>query len=289
MNRLACLVVTAACAWLAAGAAVAQPPVWVVHRGQATVVLFGSVHILPPGLDWEPPSLRAALARANDLWFEIPLDPASSATASRLAVAQGLQAKGASLSAELSPKGRARLVRVAKSAGVSVQSVEQLRPWLAEITLSLAVYAQAHAAADQGVERQIDQLTPQSVPRRALETTEQQIGYLSQAPITDQVASLEETLGELDDGPASYERVVTVWMAGDAKGLMREALQPMIKAAPGEYRSLVVARNERWVDQIVQRLDGTGEAVMVVGVGHLVGPDGVPALLRAKGISVEGP
>jgi hypothetical protein len=247
------------------------------------------VHILPPGLDWEPPALRAALARANDLWFEIPLDPASSATASRLAVAQGLQAKGASLSAELSPKGRARLVRVAKSAGVSVQSVEQLRPWLAEITLSLAVYAQAHAAADQGVERQIDQLTPQSVPRRALETTEQQIGYLSEAPMPDQVASLEETLGELDDGPASYERVVTVWMAGDAKGLMREALQPMIKAAPGEYRSLVVERNRRWVDQIAQRLDGTGEAVMVVGVGHLVGPDGVPALLRAKGISVEGP
>jgi uncharacterized protein len=289
MNRLACLVVTAACAWLVAGAAAARPPVWVVHGSQATVVLFGSVHILPPGLDWEPPALKTTLANANDLWFEIPLDPASSATASRLAVAQGLQAKGENLSAELSPKGRARLIRVAKSAGVNVESIEQLRPWLAEITLSLAVYAQAHAAADQGVERQIDQLTPQTVPRRALETTEQQIGYLSQAPMTDQVASLEETLGELDDGPASYERVVTVWMAGDAKGLTREALQPMIKAAPGEYRSLVVERNRRWVDQIVQRLGGTGEAVMVVGVGHLVGPDSVPALLRARGISVEGP
>jgi uncharacterized protein YbaP (TraB family) len=289
MNRLARLVITAACAWLAAGAAVAQPPVWVVHRGAATVVLFGSVHILPPGLDWEPPALKAALASASDLWFEIPLDPASSATASRLAVAQGMQGDGASLSAELSPKGRARLTRIARRAGVNVQSLDQLRPWLAEITLSLAVYAQAHAAADQGVERQIDQLTPQAIPRHAFETTEQQIGYLSQAPMTDQVASLEETLGELDGGPAGYERVVKVWMAGDAKGLVREALQPMIKAAPGEYRSLVVARNQRWVDQIVQRLGGTGEAVMVVGVGHLVGPDSVPALLRARGISVEGP
>jgi uncharacterized protein len=290
MNRLARLVITAFCAWgLAAGAAAAQPPVWVVHRGAATVVLFGSVHILPPGLDWEPPELKTALASANDLWFEIPLDPASSAIASRLALDHGLQGEGDRLSAELSPKGRARLIRIAKSTGVKLQSIEQLRPWLAEITLSLAVYAQAHAAADQGVERQIDQLTPQTIPRHALETTEQQIGYLSEAPMTDQVASLEETLGELDDGPASYERVVKVWMAGDAKGLVREALEPMIKAAPGEYRSLVVARNQRWVDQIVQRLGGTGEAVMVVGVGHLVGPDSVPALLRARGISVEGP
>jgi uncharacterized protein YbaP (TraB family) len=289
MHRLARLLVAGLSAWLVAGAAAAQPPVWVVRSGSASVVLFGSVHILPPGLDWEPPALTAALAKANDLWFEIPLDPASSATASRLALAQGLQPPGDSLSAELSPKARAHLARVARSAGVSLDSLERLRPWLAEITLSLAVYAQVHAAADQGVERQIDQLAPKSVPRRALETTEQQIDYLSEAPMADQVASLEETLGELDDGPASYERIVTVWMAGDAAGLTREALRPMMRAAPGEYRSLVVARNRRWVDQIVTRLAGTGEAVMVVGVGHLAGPDSVPALLRARGFSVEGP
>jgi len=40
---------------------------------------------------------------------------------------------------------------------------------------------------------------------------------------------------------------------------------------------------------ILKRLEGQGEAVMVVGVGHLVGPDSVPALLRARGIPVEGP
>ena len=63
----------------------------------------------------------------------------------------------------------------------------------------------------------------------------------------------------------------------------------MIKSAPGVYRSLVVARNRRWVDAIMDRLNGKGEAVMVVGVGHLVGPDSVPALLRARGVSVDGP
>jgi hypothetical protein len=289
MTRLVRLVIVGLCAWLASGTAAAQPPIWVVHRGQATVILFGSVHVLPPNLDWEPPALRSALTQASDLWFEIPLDPVSTATASRLAAEQGLQAPGATLSAELSPRGRARLARIAKRAGVSLDRIERFKPWLAEITLSLAVYAQAHAAADQGVERQIDAQTPAAVPRQALETTEQQIGYLSDAPLADQVASLEETLGELSTGTESYRTVVKVWMAGDARGLVREALRPMMRQAPGEYRSLVVARNRRWVDEIVERLNGTGEAVMVVGVGHLVGPDSVPALLRARGISVEGP
>jgi uncharacterized protein len=276
-------------AWLLASAAFAQPPVWVVHGPHATIFLFGSVHILPPGLDWEPPRLKRALATADDLWFEIPLDDASSLTATRLAALQGLQGPGESLSSQLSPASLARLARVAQGCGVNVDGLDHLRPWLAEITLSLAVYRQAGAVEEQGVERQIIQLAPPSVARRSFETAEQQIRFLSEAPMPDQIASLEETLGELDEGPASYERVVTVWMAGDAPGLVREALDPMIKSSPGVYRSLVVARNHRWVDQILTRLQGTGEAVMVVGVGHLVGPDSVPALLRAHGVLVDGP
>ena len=63
----------------------------------------------------------------------------------------------------------------------------------------------------------------------------------------------------------------------------------MIRDAPGIYRTLVVARNQRWIDPIIERLQGKGEAVMVVGVGHLVGPDSVPSLLRARGIRVDGP
>ena len=275
--------------WALAAQALAQPPVWVVHKGDATVILFGSVHILPHGLDWEPPKLKAALAQADDLWFEIPLDDASSLTATRLAIARGLQAPGGSLSAELSASGRTRLAKVAQSCGVNLPDLDKLRPWLAEITLSLAVYSKVGAGADDGVERQIAATAPPSVPRRAFETAAEQIGILSDASVTDQVASLEETLGELDAGPASYERIVTTWMAGDVRGLVHEALDPLIKTAPGEYRSLVVARNRRWVDTIVERLNGHGEAVIVVGVGHLVGPDSVPALLRARGISVDGP
>jgi uncharacterized protein YbaP (TraB family) len=289
MVRLTRLVIVSVGAWLVAGATAAAPPMWVVHRGQATVILFGSVHVLPPHLDWEPPALKSALAGASDLWFEIPLDPASADVASRLAYERGQQPAGVTLSDQLSPKGRARLARVAKRAGLSLDRLDRLRPWLAEISLSLAVYAEAHAAPNHGVEQQVDAITPPAVTRRALETTEQQISYLSDAPLADQIASLEETLGELGEGPESYEKVVGAWMAGDARGLVREALRPMMRQAPGEYRSLVVVRNQRWVEEIADRLNGTGEAVMVVGVGHLVGPDGVPALLRARGISVEGP
>jgi uncharacterized protein YbaP (TraB family) len=51
----------------------------------------------------------------------------------------------------------------------------------------------------------------------------------------------------------------------------------------------VVDRNRRWVRVMMARLSQPGVSVMVVGVGHLVGPDSVPAMLRARGVKVEGP
>ena len=65
----------AAALLLVSGAsALAEPPVWVVHGKNCDVTLFGSVHVLPSGVDWEPAALKAALDRADELWFEVPVD-----------------------------------------------------------------------------------------------------------------------------------------------------------------------------------------------------------------------
>ena len=59
--------------------------------------------------------------------------------------------------------------------------------------------------------------------------------------------------------------------------------------APRLYRRLVTNRNRAWVATIEGLLKGSEQALIVVGVGHLVGPDSVPAMLRRRGFAVEGP
>jgi hypothetical protein len=272
-----------------AGGASAEPPVWVVRSPTATIVLFGSVHLLPAGLDWEPAKLKAAIAEADDLWFEIPIDDASALSAQRIALARGLEPPGVRLRDQLPPADQARMFRIAAQCGVPIDGLDRLKPWLAEVTLSLAAYRQVGALREDGVERALSASAPAALKRRAFETPEEQIGFLAGAPLPDQVASLEETLGELEQGAASYERLVSAWMAGDPAAIEAEAVAPLKKEAPGVYRTLVVDRNRRWVKAIKQRLREPGVSVMVVGVGHLVGADGVPALLRGEGVSVEGP
>ena len=63
----------------------------------------------------------------------------------------------------------------------------------------------------------------------------------------------------------------------------------MRRASPELYRRVVVQRNSRWTETLIERLRGAGETVVVVGAAHLIGKDRVPAMLRKRGVAVEGP
>jgi uncharacterized protein YbaP (TraB family) len=274
---------------LAGGRALAQPPMWVAHGAHSTLFMFGSVHLLPLGLDWEPPALAAALATADEVWFELPIDQATDIEAARLAEARGALPPGDRLSALLTADQQARLSRVTRALGLAPEAIERMRPWLAEVTLSLASDEQSGAVASQGVEQQVQDSAPPDTERRALETARQQIGFLADTASADQIASLDETLHEIEERPHAYGQVVAEWMTGDLAGLDADALAPLRLASPAMYTRLITQRNRRWTAAIGRRLRRPGVTVVVVGMGHLLGPGGVPALLRADGVKVDGP
>lgn len=289
-SRLAPLAAgTLAALGLAGGRVDAQPPLWIAHGPRSTLVLFGSVHLLPAGLDWEPPALVAALAKADQLWFELPIDEATDMEAARLARARGALPAGERLSDLLTAAQAKRLSRVVEALRLAPDAVEHMRPWLAEVALSLAADRRAGALASEGVERQIEAFAPTRAAPRALESARQQIGFLAGPALADQVASLDETLHEMEDHPDSYRHLVTEWMAGDLTGLDAEALSPLRRASPSMYARLMTQRNQRWTRILARRLARPGYTVVIVGAGHLVGSGGVPSLLRARGVRVEGP
>lgn len=282
-SALAALVLLA---WTAPAAA--EPPVWTVRDADSTIVLFGSVHVLPAGLDWRPDALDAALAQADDLWFETPVDAESEAAAGRAAMANGFLPKGQSLSALLTPEGRARLTRVCGRLGVAPAGIDRLRPWFADVTIGVVALMNQGASVTTGVERTLADAAP-GARRRAFETPTEQIAFFADAPLADQLASLEDTLEQIDADPAYYDRLIDAWLAGDTRAIEELGLTPMKQVSLYLHDQLIVRRNRRWAETIAERMAGAGETVIVVGVGHLVGPDSVPALLRARGFTVEGP
>src|SRR5581483_3640738 len=104
-------------AWSAA--AWALPPVWIVKDKDSEILLFGSIHILPPGLDWQPPALVQALKRADDLWFELPIDAQSEAETAELAIQAGALPPADSLFRKLPAPDSALMAKVAQDYGIS--------------------------------------------------------------------------------------------------------------------------------------------------------------------------
>lgn len=269
--------------------AAAQPPVWVVKDADSEMVLFGSVHVLPPGLDWKPPALAAALKAADDLWFELPPGPDAEAESARLAGEKGVLPPGQSLFARLPPDDAARLVRVAEAYEADKTVLDRLEPWLAELALAGAAYRRAGAGIEAGVEKAVEAAAAPGAQRRAFETVAEQLAIFDEAPEAEQLASLRQTLREMEEDPDAFDKLVAAWAAGDIAWLDREALQPLKEAAPVLFRRLVEERNARWTETLAARLKGRGRTVVVVGMGHLIGEGGVPARLRALGYSVTGP
>ena len=140
-----------------------------------------------------------------------------------------------------------------------------------------------------GVEQALSAEAPPTAKRHAFETPAEQLAIFADTPMSEQLASLRETLKEMEAKPDEFGLLVHAWVSGDMVGLDREALEALRKASPDLFRRIVTERNDRWVKVLQARLKGHGRAVIVVGVGHLVGPGGLPARLRALGYSVQGP
>lgn len=274
--------------FLPAGAR-AEPPHWIVRDADSTMLIFGSVHSLPPGEDWRPAVLMRALGEADDLWFEAPLDATEEPGLSARVAALANLPSGETLSDRLPPATAQRLTRVAAQLGVYQAALERLRPWMAEITLVLASDMRSGGRPDLGVEQQIRAQVGPRVQRRTFETLGEQIEMLAGAAEDDQLASLTETLRTLEEDPGATRRISDHWRAGDMTELEADALAPLRQASPAVYDRLITQRNRRWVRQIRERLAGSGRTVVIVGVGHLIGPQSVPDLLRAEGVTVEGP
>ena len=293
-----------------AGPARADPPLWTVPpqggpglgapglgaRGQgapgqgAEIDLFGSIHLLSDTTHWRSPAFDAELAKADAVWFEIPIGGDDQAQATQLLLSRGTLPQGQTLSTVLPPPLWARVSALAAREGLAPAVLQRMRPWLAELELTILFYQRQGYREDLGVEHQVDLAAPKTARREAFETLAEQVDLFADDPLPEQIASLKETLDEIDTDPNSFNRAADAWRRGDVKALQHEVVDQVRKEDEGLYRRLLVDRNRRFATRIEQMArSGQGHIFVVVGAGHLVGPDGVPAMLRRDGFKVEGP
>jgi len=262
----------------------ARPALWVVKRADATIYLFGTVHLLPNDTDWRYPALDRALAASDSLTIELTDDGPAHMQA--LVLQYGLDPTHP-LADKLSPRENAALASAAQTAGVpgGVRTLQIMRPWLAALTLAVTPLLKAGLDPAHGVDKLLKaQMLAAGKPVDGLETAEQQIRFLADLPPAVELAFLRATLHDANQGSSELTALIGAWKAGDTAAIARLEDEDLRQREPALYQRLLVERNRSWAGKIAAMLQKPGTVFIAVGAAHLAGPDSVQAQLRKLGI-----
>lgn len=268
---------------------VATPALWHVRGQGGDVYLLGSVHILPPDVQWRSPAIRAALGRADIFVFEVPQDEKTITQLQQLIAAKGYLPNGQSLRQQVRPSLRADYDAALAASGLPAAAVDRMRPWLAGLQIMFAQIAKQKFSADNGVDKQLAaQAAKIGKPIRYLETIEEQFALLAPDDRALEMEEFEAGLKDLRDVVAKVQPLVDVWSKGDVKAL-DEMINGELDQFPAARKALLDDRNQAWLPKIRTMLGEKRTIFIAVGAGHLTGPKGLPALLRDAGYKVDGP
>jgi uncharacterized protein YbaP (TraB family) len=267
----------------------AHPALWHVRGPAGEAYLFGSIHLLPKNLNWHTKEVNAAIKRANVFVFEVSTDDKAQAEIRALIAKEGMLAPGQSLRAMLPPASQTDYDAALAKAELSPESVDREKPWLASLQLLIAEGTAKHYSANAGVDNAVMAIAARRhKPSRYFETIEQQFSLLAGGSDTLQLSEFESDLKEFGQSDDDLTPMVDAWTNGQEDklaGLMNTDLAD----DPDMKKALLTDRNQNWVGQIETMLKEKKTFFITVGAGHLAGPDGVPAMLRAAGYKVDGP
>ncbi len=263
----------------------ADPALWVIKDKDTTIYLFGTIHVLKPGLSWFDEGVKKAFDASDELVLEmVQPDPA---TMQNLVVSKAYSLSGPTLTEQLPEADRSLYVSAIKDLGLPAAAFDRVKPWFAATNLSLLPLLKLGYDPRSGPETVLTQAaTVEKKKIAGLETPEQQIGYLANLPDAVQLQFLESTLKELPKTAESMDGMVTAWSNGDPRKLgdyMNEGLTD----SPLLAKTLLYDRNARWAQWIKARLATPGTVFVAVGAGHLAGPESVQEKLKALKIKAK--
>ncbi len=263
----------------------AAPALWQVSDGDSKIWLFGSVHLLPPDMDWRTKIFDSTLAAADRVYFETDVGDAMQGTILAKALQLGLNPLGTTLSSQLPKKDVAALRAAIADLDLPVGTIQTMQPWLATTTITTAVIAEAGYDPNSGVDIALQRELPPE--RKAyFETSEEQLNFLAGAPQDEQVGMLVDTLDTLDALPGLLDDMVDAWAAGTPER-MADAFFDDLAGYDAFTQRLIFDRNKTWAEKIDTMLADNAQDLIVVGAGHLMGDGSVVDLLEKSGFRVK--
>lgn len=261
--------------------AIPGPALWALRDEDTTIYLFGTVHVLPEGLDWFDARLARTFTAADEIVTEIDTTDVAAVNAAILGAAP--LEDGGNLRELMALQDRIEFEAALTQIDLPPNALDGYAPWYAAIVMSLGPLRNAGFDPDSGVEAQ---LTDRAMGKRhvALETIDQQVQMFAGMELPHQLSYLDGAAEGVAEVLPTVNTMISQWRVGDVQGLGATLNDDL----DDEYLTtrLLINRNMNWAGWIHRRMAQPGTVFVAVGAGHLAGPGSVQDQLAARGLTV---
>jgi len=262
--------------------------------------LFGTIHVADERVNTVLSKLLPYLDACDALAVEFDIVAYENDYAAQMAsMQQFLLQDGSTVDQHMPKELFDRASALLNEAGLmpDLTKIYNLSMW-SQLVEQAALMTRTDYSMEIGMDRTLIQhCYEKNIEVRDVESAELQYGLLAGFSDELNLLLIENTLDSLEDYSEAIDRLYGAWLAGSYEGLMEvleeedegsEELTEAQKALLEDYNDkMLTQRNLGMRDKAVQWLEAGDKVFFAVGAAHLMDEDGLVALLRAAGYTVE--
>ncbi len=276
------VLVLSVCSW-----AGAESSVWKAQKDKSVIYLGGTCHLLRESDYPLPPEFEQAYRASSILVFETDIGKMLEPSTQQKLLTKARYADASTVDKHLSARTYGELKAYSEANGIPLEALSQLRPSLLMVTLTVMKLNKL-GFSSLGVDRFFYELANRDKKVvEGLETVDEQIDYVVTMADGNEDEFVSYSLMEMKTLSQQFEILANAWRKGDA-GKLDELMAAELKTRqPKLYKRLMTDRNRNWLPLIESYQKTLQTRFILVGVGHLVGTDGIIEDLKKKGYKVE--
>jgi len=270
-----------------AAPALCETSVWIAETDSSVMYIGGTIHILRESDRPFPPEFDRAYDESEILVFET--DPAQMNTPEvQQALMDGaVYADSQTLDKVLSAETYKKLEEYCVANSIPVANINQFKPWMV-MMMFLGMETQKRGVFQEGVDLfYYSKAIADQKSVEELETIEEQIKVITSMGDENESAFILYSIDDLKKLDEIFDKMITAWKTGDELSLFDMFVKDAKQEFPKLYKTMFVDRNMNWLPGIEEYLVTPKTEFVLVGIGHLVGEDGVITQLKKLGYKVE--
>lgn len=269
--------------------AASQPLLWQVEdkNSQIRLYLFGSLHYGEEKFYPLPDTVLKAYNASDALAVELDIDALDGEQVHAAIQRYGYYRGKDNLQSHVGVQIWDKIKNITENFGIDAQQLKRFRPWLAAMQLTNLQLIRSNYQPSLGLDKYF---LSESRHKKILEleTLDEQMRLFTRLSDAEQIEFLQITLNEFPKAEESLKQLADAWYHGDELTLNKLVFSSFHEREVGNklYQFIFVERNKQMLNAIDTYMNSSQRIFLVVGVGHIIGGEGLVALLEQRGYKV---